>query len=140
MISGIKINEPVGDANYGPLFLRMSIGSYFILAALTKLSSMETFIEGVRSIGVIQGHAAMVYSVLLPYMEFGAGVLLVLGFWTTLASIVASLLLCSFLYVFKIFPFAGNLFNKDLILLSGTLCLMFTGAGAFSIDKFRRQP
>ena len=140
MISGIKINEPVGDASYGPLFLRMAIGSYFILAALTKISSMETFIEGVRSIGVIQGHAAMVYSVLLPYMEFGAGVLLVLGFWTTLASILASLLLCSFLYVFKLFPFASNLFNKDIILLSGTLCLMFTGAGAFSIDKFRRQP
>ena len=136
----IKINEPVGDASYGPFFLRVSIGAYFILAALMKLGSMETFIEGVKSLGVLQGHAAMVYSVLLPYLEFGAGVLLVLGFWTTLSSLIGAALLCSYIYVFKVFPFASNLFNKDVILLAGTICLMYTGAGAFSIDKFRREP
>ena len=136
----IKINEPIGDATYGPFFLRLAIGAYFILAALTKLGSMEIFIEAVKGLGVLRGDAAMVYSVLLPYLEFGAGILIVFGFWTTLGSMIAAVLLCSYLYVFKVFPFSSNLFNKDLILLAGTICLMYTGAGAFSIDKFRREP
>lgn len=139
-MGSIKMHEPLGDGAYGPLFLRVAIGSYFVLAALTKIGSMDTFIQGVKQLNILQPHGAMVFSVLLPYLEFAAGVLLILGFWTTLASIVASLLLCTFIYVFKIFPFSSNVFNKDIIILAGTLCLMYTGAGAFSIDKFRRDP
>ena len=136
-MSAIKVNEPIGDASYGPFFLRIVIGAYFVLAGLTQIGSLDTFIEGVKAVGVLQGHAAAVYAVLLPYVEIFAGALLLLGFWTNLGALLASVLLCSFIYVVKIFPFASNVFNKDIIVLAGTICLMYTGAGAFSIDKAR---
>jgi len=136
---GMKINEPVGQADYGPMFLRLTLGAYLVLTALAKLSNIDTFIEGVKSLGVLQGHPVILYSVLVPYLEFAAGVLLLLGLWTTLASFLAALLLCSYIYVFRVFPFGGNIFNKDIILLAATICLMYTGAGAFSIDKARQS-
>jgi uncharacterized membrane protein YphA (DoxX/SURF4 family) len=48
-------------------------------------------------------------------------------------------MLSSFIFALKVFPNGNYLFNKDIILLAGSVCIMFTGAGALSIDKFRRD-
>jgi uncharacterized membrane protein YphA (DoxX/SURF4 family) len=135
----MKINQPVGNPNIGPLFLRIALGSYFIVAGLMKLENLAGFIEQVKGMNLVGPNVARLYATLLPYLEVVCGTLLCLGFWTTLAASLMSVLLLSFIYAFKVFPKEGYLFNKDIILLAASVCLMYTGAGSLSIDKFRRD-
>lgn len=136
----MKMNEPVGDAMYGPFFVRAALGAYFLLTGMKKLDNLQLFIEGVRGFHAFPDHIATLYGILVPYLEIGAGALLILGIWTTLASIISSLLICSYIFFVGLFPTdAGGLFNKDVVILGASLCLLFTGAGAFSIDRFRKS-
>lgn len=135
----LKMNEPVGDAMYGPLLIRVSLGAYFILAGFLKFENLPAFIQQVQQYNILPMNMARLYGTLLPYLEIGCGFLLIIGFWTTMASIICSLLLLSFVIALKLFPNANDLlFNKDVILLCASLSLMYTGAGAASIDRFRR--
>jgi uncharacterized membrane protein YphA (DoxX/SURF4 family) len=135
----MKMNEPIGDAAFGPLFLRVALGSYFVLAGLLKLENMEAFLKVIETIAFIPKPLAMIIGVLTPYLEVFSGVLLILGFCTTLSALIMSILLCGFIYLFGIYPKGSSeLFNKDIILLAGSICLLFTGAGAISLDKFRK--
>ena len=134
------MSEPVADALYGPLIIRLAIGVYFLLAGLAKLDHIQTFIEAVQGFKILPTQFAAVYAILLPYVEVGVGVLLILGIWTTLAAFLSSLMLVSYIVAIGIFPHSSSeLFNKDFILLAGTLSLMCTGAGALSVDRFRKN-
>lgn len=135
----MKMNEPLGNPNIGPLFLRLTLGGYFIVAGLMKLDNIAGFIEEVRKFEVLGANGSRLYATLLPYLEIASGSLLVLGFWTTLAALMSALMLASFIFALKVFPNGNYLFNKDIILLAASVCIMFTGAGALSIDKFRRD-
>ena len=133
------MNQPIGNSNLGPLFLRVSIGLYFLLAGMRKIDNIQTFISIVEEHHVLPKQLAQLYGILVPYLEVGSGFFLLIGFWTTLGGLLSSLLLTSYIIAIGIFPYpASELFNKDIIILSGTICLMYTGAGAFSIDKFRK--
>ncbi len=135
----MKMNEPVGDAMYGPLFIRLTLGSYFIFAGLTKLDNPTAFVNEVQKFNILREPLATLYGLLLPYIEILAGGLLLLGLWTTLAAIVTSLMLLSFVIALRIFPEPGShLFNKDVILLGASMSLMWSGPGFFSIDYFRK--
>ena len=134
----MKLHQPVGNPIYAPLLVRISIGGYFILAGLMKLNNIPHFVQEVQAFHILPPHLAMVYGILLPYTEIAVGSLLVLGIWTTLAAILASLMLVSFVFAMGFFPSSGDLYNKDLILLAGSLSLLFSGAGALSIDRFRK--
>jgi uncharacterized membrane protein YphA (DoxX/SURF4 family) len=135
----MKMNEPIGDAAYGPLFLRCTLGSYFVLAGMLKLENMEAFLKIIESISLIPKPLAMVIGVITPYLEVASGVMLIVGFCTTLAGLIMSLLLAIFVYLFGIYPKGSSeLFNKDIILLASSVSLLFTGAGALSLDKFRK--
>jgi uncharacterized membrane protein YphA (DoxX/SURF4 family) len=81
----------------------------------------------------------MVIGVITPYLEVVSGVMLIVGFCTTLAALIMSVLLSIFIYLFGIYPKGSSeLFNKDIILLTASISLLFTGAGALSLDKFRK--
>jgi uncharacterized membrane protein YphA (DoxX/SURF4 family) len=135
----MKMNEPVGNAMYGPLFIRLSMGAYFILAGLTKLENPAAFVNEVQKFGVLKEPLATLYGLLLPYVEIIAGGLLVVGLWTTLAGILTSLMLLSFVIALRVFPDpTSHLFNKDIMLLGATLSLLWSGPGYFSIDYFRK--
>ncbi|MCB0332729.1 MAG: DoxX family protein [Bdellovibrionales bacterium] len=133
------MTEPVGDALYAPFFLRLALGSYFVLAGLAKLDDPGAFVAQVQGFEILPVQFATVYGILLPYVEIVSGGMLLCGMWTTLASIVTSLLLVSFIYAFGFFPPKSHLFNKDVILLAISLSIMFSGSGAFSVDRFRKQ-
>jgi len=135
----MKIYEPIGDSSYGPLFIRVALGAYFVLAGLLKLNDPSGFVAEVHKMAVIPPHFGTVYGILLPYVEVVAGGLLVVGLWTTLASLCTTLMLVSFVVAFGVRPAETQLFNKDIILLAASLSLLYTGSGAWGFDRFRRS-
>src|SRR5690606_16303972 len=106
----MKLNEPIGNPIYGPLLIRITLGVYFVLAGFAKLDNIPGFIKEVQNFNVLPAHFATLYAILLPYAEMGAGALLILGIWTTLAAVLSSLMLLSFVIAFGAFPAGGNLF------------------------------
>lgn len=134
----MKLNEPIGNPNLGPLLIRISLGFYFVLAGFAKLDNIPGFIKEVQSFHILPNHLATLYGILLPYGEMMTGLLLIIGIWTTLAAVLSSLMLLSFVIAFGAFPSGGHLFNKDILLLAGSLSLLYSGGGALSIDRFRK--
>lgn len=134
----MKLHEPIGSSLFAPFFVRCAIGAYFVLAGLAKIDIIPQFIDQVKEFGILPSHLAVLYGILNPYTEIAVGVLLIVGFWTTLAGIISSLLLLSYIIALGTFPASSHVFNKDIVLLAGTLSLLFSGAGAFSIDRFRK--
>lgn len=132
------MNEPIGNPIWGPFFIRVALGAYFLLAGLAKLDNIQGFIQEVQSFNILSPHMSTLYGILLPYVEIAGGTLLILGIWTTLAALLISLMLLSFVIAFGFFPRGGSMFNKDILLLAAALSLMYSGAGAMSIDRFRK--
>lgn len=135
----MKMNEPIGNGLYGPLFIRVTLGAYFVVAGMLKLDQAPgAFIEEVRQFGILKEPLLTLYATLLPYLEVMAGGLMILGFFTTLAALTSSLLLISYIVAFKLFPQHPHLFNKDVVLLGASLSLLFSGGGYYSVDNFRK--
>jgi uncharacterized membrane protein YphA (DoxX/SURF4 family) len=135
----MRMHEPIGNAIYGPLIIRVCLGSYFMIAGWLKLDNVEGFINEVKGFKILPDELATVYGILLPYLEIGAGGLLIIGIWTTMVAFIVSLMLLSFVLAIGVFPSKTDLFNKDIILMASTLSLLYSGAGAFSIDRFRKS-
>ncbi len=134
----MKFTEPIGNAAFAPLFIRLSLGAYFVMAGLAKSKDVPSFIAEVQQFGFIHEHLATIIGIALPYIEIGAGGMLIMGMWTTLASLVLCIMLSAFVYAFGIFPRA-DLFNTDIILLAAAISVLFSGSGALSVDKFRKD-
>lgn len=135
----MDFTKPVGDTAWGPTIFRVALGGYFIMAGMMKLENMGVFLRHVIDFGVLPRQMAIIYGSSLPYAEVIVGALLVVGFWTTLMSMIAALMLLSFVLALGLFPNDPRLFNKDIILLAGAVALMFSGAGRYSIDNFRQN-
>lgn len=141
----MAMNRPIWSPSLAGTFVRIPIGLYFVLTGLVKLKDISTFIATVKALGILPDQAATLFAGLLPYIEIVMGSFLVVGVWTTLAAVVTSFLLIAFILALGLFPYSSaegqiyNIFNKDLILLGGTLSLLSSGAGAFSIDGFRQS-
>jgi uncharacterized membrane protein YphA (DoxX/SURF4 family) len=131
----MKINQPIGSGVISPLLLRIPLGAYFLLAGYSKFPVLPAFIEQVKAIGVLPANLSALYATLLPYLEVFVGVMLLIGMWTTLTSLMAGLLLLSFVIAFGMFPEGHRIFNKDLVLLSVACSLLYSGPGPWSIDK-----
>jgi uncharacterized membrane protein YphA (DoxX/SURF4 family) len=75
----------------------------------------------------------------------------VVGLWTTLAGIVAGLSLFTYMWIFRLLPFselkaggeafkvASSFFTKEMIMLGAIVSLLYSGAGAYSVDSFRKN-
>jgi uncharacterized membrane protein YphA (DoxX/SURF4 family) len=134
----MKINVPIGNPIYAPLFIRLTLGGYFLLAGVSKLPLLHAFIGQVKSLGVAPENVSTLYATLLPYLEIFVGGALLFGLWTTLVALMAAVMLLSFVFAFGIFPGEFRIFSKDIILAGGALSLMFSGPGAYSADNLRK--
>lgn len=136
----MKMHERIGDHEFAGFFIRIPLGLYFALAGWEKLQAPGIFVDVVTKMKVLPEQVAVLYGILLPYVEIFAGGLLVLGAWTTLGAILCSLMLASFVMALGIYPDkASRLFNKDLVLLGASIALLYSGGGRFSIDLFRKN-
>lgn len=134
----IKMNEPIGPTMMGPMIARLAVGSYFLMAGLSKLQMLSAFVAQVKTFGVLPDNVSSLYAVLLPYLEVFIGGCFILGLWTTMVGFMASALLMSFVFAFGFFPGSSDIFNKDIVLLGAVLCLLYTGPGSYSLDHVRK--
>lgn len=134
----MKMNEPIGDASIGPLLVRLPVGIYFVLAGLLILKDPTGFVAEVHNMKILPPHAGTIYAIMLPYVQIAAGGLLIIGMWTTLAAGLISLMLLSFVLAFGLYPAGSHLFSKDIIFLAAAVSLLYTGSGAWSVDRFRK--
>ena len=78
------------------LVLRLTLGLIFLVSAITKLRDPAAFVRGVLEYRVLPRPLARVYGWLLPFVELGAGLLLLSGFIQAVAAGLAVLMLVSF--------------------------------------------
>ena len=133
----MKPSVPIGQSIYGPFLIRLTLGSYFIMAGLVKLENPQGFLEEVQRMALLPQSGSLLVGIILPYVEIAAGTLLLVGFWTVLAALFTSIMLIAFIVAIGLKPTAFGPFNKDFILLAASLSIMYSGAGAFSVDRFR---
>jgi uncharacterized membrane protein YphA (DoxX/SURF4 family) len=144
----MTLDKPIGDPAFGPLFLRLALGAFFIFSGLAKIDEPSVLIEQVKATEVLAPKWATVYAILLPYLEIVGGGLLVAGFWTTLGALITTLCVGSVMYLFG--PslgttvaasgvFKGSQYaNKEIILLAASIAILYTGPGAIAMDKLKR--
>lgn len=136
--------------SYGPAVLRASVGAVFIAHGAQKLF-------GIWGGPGLNGTAAMLTALGLPYgqplaillavVEFGGGILLVLGGltrWVTLAlavDMVVAIWKVHYRNGFFLTDEAGRGGGAEyaIVLLAALLCLLLVGPGALSIDQSRSQ-
>jgi uncharacterized membrane protein YphA (DoxX/SURF4 family) len=135
----MKVNEPIGSELFAPLFIRLTLGTYLLLAGWVKLKNIDATVAEVQKLAFLPEHLATVFGILLPYAELAAGALIFLGLWTTLGGLIAALILGTFVYALGLFPLDIVLFNKDVILFAAAVSIMYSGGGALSIDRFRKS-
>lgn len=137
----MKPSEPIGNAAWGAFFVRVAVGCFFVLKGLNEIQQAPLAIQANGMFRNMPPHMGMLLGILIPYLEVAAGGMLVVGFWTTVGAFFASIIALFFVYVVGVAPrdFHSHLLNKDLIVLAASLSLLYSGAGALSVDKFRKS-
>jgi len=134
----MKLSEPIGNPAWAAFFIRVAVGAWLLADGLIKVSAYDQTVSALTQGNLFPGHANTVYAIAVPWIQVFAGGLILAGMWTILAGILASLVVIT--YIIPAGAFAGAnklLINKDIFVLLGALSLLYSGAGALSIDKFR---
>lgn len=124
---------------------RVPIGLYFLIAGYNKIAGagVKNFVDGAATnIPSYARSFGEVYLYALPFAEVVVGLLVVLGLLTRTSALLMSLMLISFLMAMAAPVYIHNLtsttsgipFDRNWLLLSGTLALTLLGPGLVSID------
>lgn len=86
-----------GVAPWVGLAARLVVGAVWLVAGALKLTHPDASIAAVRAYQLLPGGLAETVGTVLPAVEIGVGLLLVLGLFTRAAAVVSGLLLVAFL-------------------------------------------
>ena len=126
------MNQP----DLGLLIFRVFLGLAMALAhGLGKLPPSEKLIEGVTAMGF---PLPLVFAWAASLTEFLGGILIAVGLFTRHCSFLMAITMAvAGFIVHGSDPFGSK--ELALFYLAGSVLLMFTGAGAFSLDKLIRK-
>ncbi|HID05722.1 MAG TPA: DoxX family membrane protein [Armatimonadetes bacterium] len=79
------------------LLLRLGLGTVFIIASMDKILDPRTFVSVVLNYRILPPALVPFFAIVLPWLEFFTGMLLILGYAVESAAIVVSTLLVAFL-------------------------------------------
>lgn len=138
--------------DWGPMFLRLAIGGVFIAHGAQKLFGVwgGQGLSGTADLFAALGlPVPFLLAVLVAVVETGGGLLLVAGALTIWAAITLIVdmgvaiwkihLTHGFFLNWTLAPGVGHGYEYHLVLMAGLLCLVFTGAGALSVDYSRQR-
>jgi putative oxidoreductase len=123
----------------GLLVLRIGIGAAMLQAGLIKAFDFSTTVGFMESGG---WSLPTVGALMVTVAETAGGIALVLGVLTPLAACaVIGAMICAWAVNVSAGAFWSEPFNVPFLVFIGTTALLFTGAGAFSVDArvFSRQ-
>ncbi|MGH2574116.1 MAG: DoxX family protein [Ignavibacteria bacterium] len=123
-----------GTPSIGLFFIRVALGSYFLILGIQQASNLEKYISKVKDFGFLGENLSFIVGFTLPFMLIVFGALYIMGFFTPATSLVLSLITLLKVLSRGIFPSDGIPFNKELIFFVCTLTTLFGGAGVFSFD------
>ena len=136
----MKLHEPIGSPIWAAFFVRISLGYYLLVQGYVHLNKVTEIVEKVKSFNMIPEHLAQLYGSLLPFLAVASGIMLILGFWTTLASMISTIMIASVIYAFKDYPTTLRAPpTPSMVLLCSSISILFSGSGAMSIDNFRKN-
>jgi putative oxidoreductase len=137
---------------YGPAVLRMAVGAVFVAHGAQKLfgvwggGGLRGTAPFLEQLGFSPGYP---WAMLVALVEFGGGVLLILGALTLAASFALLVemavatwkvhLANGFFLNWALTPGRGHGYEFNLVLIAALLCLILSGPGAFSIDGRRAR-
>ena len=135
--------------SYGPVALRLCVGAVFVAHGAQKLLGLwgGPGLDGTSAMLAGLGlPSPYPLALLLAIVEFGGGVLLVLGGLTRLASLALAIDMVIAIWkvhyangFFLAGPGRGDGVEYTLVLLGALVCLMLTGPGALSLEDWRSQ-
>ncbi len=125
--------ELLSFAQLGPFVLRLVIGLVFLDLGILKFKSERP--RWINSFKALHLNPAGFLVALYGLIEVVGGILLMLGAWTQIAALAFVVLVGLEFYVeYK----ASSVLKRDLtfylLVLAIALSLLFTGAGAYSLD------
>jgi putative oxidoreductase len=135
---------------FGPLVLRLAIGSVFVAHGAQKLFGVWGGGGPSGTAAFFQAHGlspAYVLALLVGLVELAGGFLLLAGAYTLMAAAV--LMAVMVVAVWRVHlpygfflnwtgaPGVGHGVEFNLVLIAGLACLMLAGPGAFSVDGRR---
>ncbi|MCI0533448.1 DoxX family protein [bacterium] len=122
---------------YGSLISRILLSAIFILAGIGKITGFAGTVVYINSVGLPM---PAVLAILAIIVELGGGILLLLGYYTKIASgalFVFTLLAALFFHLNFGDPMQQAMFLKNLAIMGGMLMLFVHGAGRVSCDMKR---
>ncbi len=128
------IHQRFGDI--GLLILRAGVAVIFIFAGLYKLMEINSTAGFLESLNIPY---PLVMAWLLSITEFFGGILILFGAYTKVPAFLLAIVMIVAIYTTKM---DGSFTDArlNILLLSSTLALFFTGAGDYSVDyKIRNR-
>lgn len=129
-----------GSTSLGLLAARVPLGVYFVIAGFNKLSgdsSLKSFVSA--NIGSVPDwfpeSMGQAYLYSLPFAEIVVGLALVLGLFSRLAGLLATLMLVSFIIAVTGIKHDSLPFHPNGIFVGTALLVMLAGPGGISVDQ-----
>jgi putative oxidoreductase len=136
----------------GPAVLRLTIGAVFIGAGLQKLLGIwgGTGISGTAALfQAVHLVPAYPLAVFVTALELVGGALLFVGAFTVWVAIPLAIEMLvaiwkvhfvhGFFLNWTLRPGVGHGYEFNLVLIAALVCLIFTGPGALSVDRYRHR-
>lgn len=120
------------NSGYGLLILRLVIGFAFLTHGLSHLNAPMGTVAQFAIIGI--KNAFLAY--LATYGEIAAGIFMILGIFTRLASIIITIVMIVAIYIktHLHMPYLGG-YELDIIYMASALTIFFSGPGAIAVSS-----
>lgn len=118
------------------LILRLALGLIFIAHGWPKIKDLKATAQGFAGMGFKPGKF---WGTLVAVAEFFGGILLILGFFTQLVSLILAIqFIVIMIWKLKIKQKLVGGYELDLILLAALLVLASVGSELYSLDSYFR--
>jgi uncharacterized membrane protein YphA (DoxX/SURF4 family) len=153
----IKRTNPVIGNRYLLLAVRLVLGFLFVFASIEKISQPEEFAKAIMNYHLLFVPIANIVAIVLPWIEFFAGLFLLLGILVRGSSLLITLLLCVFALAISISIARGldiscgcfgttvarkvgwNALGEDVLMLAGSVLLYFFPSTTLSLETYLRK-
>ena len=132
------------DIDYAALILRLTLGTFFIVAGMAQLLEISGFAQTVSGFAIVpgdaaaaQGLAATLQRALIPWVEIILGLMLFFGLATSVVAVVVAFL--AFVFAASRSFVDGGSIAKEILFVAVGLALMLMGGGRMSVDGHLRD-